>query len=149
MKRKIDQPASKKDPLSINDCAEMARFIRDIEPACLDAYGVRSPSELRWEYGEKPSPWDIPEIMRFIYGAIELGFVLNDYEEHELVDLDSINRDPHRTVGGMGITDLRWFIHTVQRADKWADGYSSPILEYLVSGSLQLAGKRLGELPVT
>lgn len=142
----IDQTASKNAPLRIQDCAEMARIICNIEPACLVAYGVNTASELHWEYGKKSSPWSIPESNRFISGAIKLGFVLGDYETHELVNLDLINRDPQGTVGCMEITDLRWFIHTIQRADKWADGFSSPILECLASGSLQLAGKRLAEL---
>jgi hypothetical protein len=110
---------------------------------------VRSARELQWEWGKEPSPWSIPEIMRFIYGSIEFGFVIDDYEENDLVDLKEINRDPQGTVGQMEIPELRWFIHTVQRADKWADCYSSPVLECLASGALQLAGKRLSEFPVT
>jgi hypothetical protein len=120
-----------------------------MEPACLAAYGVRLATELKWEYGEKPSPWDIPEIMRFIDGSVELGFVLYDYDVTDLVDLKEVNRNPQGTVGRMGINDLRWFIHTLQRSDKWADCYSSPILEILASGALQRAGRRLTELPVS
>ncbi len=127
----------------------MARILRELEPACLSAYGVRAASELRWKWGQEPSPWSIPEVKRFIYGSIEFGFVLGDYELRELVDLKAINRNPQETVGRMRLADLRWFIHTVQRADKWADGYSSPILECLASGALQLAGKRLAEFPVS
>lgn len=149
MKRNIDKPASRNDPLNIEDCAKMARIIQEIEPACLAAYSVRAASELKWEWGKEPWPWDIPEIMRFIHGSIELGFVLDDYEMTDLVDLKEINRDPQGTVGRMGISDLRWFIHTVQRSDKWADCYSSPVLECLASGALQLAGKRLAEFPVS
>lgn len=148
MKRNVDEPASKNDPLTIRDCAEMARIIQELEPACLAAFNVRSANELKWEWGKEPSPWSIPEIMRFIYGSIEFGFVLGDYEMTDLVDLKRINRDPQGTVGRMGISDLRWFIHTVQRSDKWADCYASPILECLASGALQLAGKRLAEFPV-
>lgn len=148
MKRNIDEPSSRNNPLSIQDCAEMARIIQDIEPACLAAYGVRSSSDLKWEWGQEPLPWSIPEIMRFIHGSIELGFVLDDYEMADLVDLKEINRDPQEFVGCMGISEIRWFIHTVQRADKWADCYASPVLECLASGALQLAGKRLAEFPV-
>ena len=143
-----NRPALRPEPLTIRDCAEMARIIQEIEPACLAAYSVRSACELKWEYGEKPWPWDIPEIMQFIDRSSELGFVLSDYEQTDIFDLNEINRDPQGTVGQMGISDLRWFIHTVQRSDKWADGYSSPILESLASGALQLAGTRLSEFPV-
>jgi hypothetical protein len=148
MKRNSDEPASRNDPLSIQDCAEMARIIQDMEPACLTAYSVRSASDLKWEWNEEPSPWSIPEIMRFIYGSIELGFVLDDYEVTDLIDLEKINRDPQVCIGCMGISEIRWFIHTIQRADKWADSYASPVLECLASGALQLAGKRLAEFPV-
>ena len=148
MKRNIDEPASRNDPLSIQDCAEMARIIQDMEPACLAAFGVRSASDLKWEWDKEPSPWSIPEIMRFIYGSIELGFVLDDYEMVDLVDLKEINRNPQECIGRMGISEIRWFIHTVQRADKWADCYASPVLECLASGALQFAGKRLAEFPV-
>jgi hypothetical protein len=148
MKRNIDEPASKSDPLSIQDCAEMARIIQDMEPACLSAYGVRSAKDLKWEFDKKPWPWDISEIMRFIYGSIEFGFVLGDYEMVDLVDLMEINRDPAGCIGRMGISEIRWFIHTVQRADKWADCYASPILDCLASGALQLAGKRLAAFSV-
>jgi hypothetical protein len=148
MKRNIDEPASKNDQPSIQDYAEMARIINDMEPACLTAYNVRSVSDLKWEWNKEPSPWSIPEIMRFINGSIELGFVVGDYELEDLVDLKEINRDPHKFMGCMGISDIRWFIHTVQRADKWADCYASPILECLASGALQMSGKRLAEFQV-
>lgn len=148
MKRNIGEPASKNDPLSIQDCAEMARIINDMEPACLIAYNVRSASDLKWEWNNEPWPWNIPEIMRFIYGSIELGFVLHDYEEINLVDIKKINCNPNECISCMGINEIRWFIHTVQRADKWADCAASPILECLASGALQIAGKRLAGLPV-
>lgn len=146
MKHSIEKPASKRDPVNLQNCAKMARIIEQMEPACLRAFGVRSASELRWGWDQEPRPWDIPEIERFIFGSIELGFVLGDYVQGELVGLKDINRDPQGTVGRMGLSELRWYIHTVQRANKWADCYSSPILECLASGALQLAGRRLAEL---
>ena len=149
MKHRSDEPVSKHALLTIRDCAEMAQIIQELEPACLTAYQVRTASDLKWEWGVKPSPWDIPEIMKFIYGSIELGFVIDDYEMEDLLDLERINCDPKGTISQMGISDLRWFIHTVQRSDKWADGYSSPILKCLASGALQLAGKRLVQFPVS
>ncbi len=127
----------------MSDCAKMARIILKLEPACLSTFGVRTARKLSWEYCQEPSPWDIPEVMRFVYGSIELVFVLDDYDQRDLLDRTAINRNPQGTVGRMGLSELRWFIHTVQRSEKWADGYSSPILKCLASGALQLAGKRL------
>lgn len=121
----------------------MARLILEMETACIHAYQVRSSSELRFQMDVRPSPWDIPEVMRFIEGALACGFVCCDYNIKKWTDLEAVNSRPELTIGRMNHLEIRKYIHTVQRGDKWADGYGSPILESLASGALQLAANRL------
>lgn len=131
---------------SIEECSQMAKIIQEMEPACLKAYNVRSANQLHWDWDEKPRPWEIKEVDRFTHGSIELGFVVNEYKMTDMVDLEEVNRNPKRDIGQMNLSELRWYIHTVQRRNAWAAGYSSPIIKSLASGALQLAGKRLDEL---
>jgi hypothetical protein len=74
---------------------------------------------------------------------------MDPFDAQEFSDLHAINADPLRQIDGMGLSDLRRYIHTLHRADKWADGLSCPVLEALASGALQRAGLRLLDMPVS
>lgn len=120
-----------------------ADLIDDMERACVSAFGVRSAAELRWEYDQKPTPWDVPEVMRFIKGLMACGLTFGPYDFDDLLDLAAIDAHPAETLGAMEFPELRRYLHTLHRADKWADAYSSPILASLASGALQRAARRL------
>lgn len=109
----------------------------------LQLYEVGSTRELRFDWEKGHRPWDAPEFLRFVEGAAACGFVCEDYPAGELVPLSEVNRNPGQMLGAMNGEELRQYVHTLHRADKWADGYSSPILEALASGALQLLAARL------
>jgi len=114
-----------------------------METALLGTYGVREPKDLKWDWGTKPDPWEIPEVTRFLEGALACGFVCADFKVEEWTDLESVHMRPEEMIGQMGAPELRKYVHTVQRAEKWADGYGSPLLRALSSGSLQIVARRL------
>ncbi len=76
-------------------------------------------------------------------------FVMDPFDPEDYADLKAINEEPIRMIDDMDLNDLRRYIHTLQRADKWSDGLWSPVLEALASGALQRAGQRLLDAPVS
>ncbi len=137
-------PLSKRTQIHDVQARFMAELILDMEEACLLAYHARTPSELHREWNQKPEPWEIPAVTRFMHGALACGFVCNDYAMEQCMDLYAVNARPQEMIGKMRFSELRRYIHTVQRAAKWSDGYD-PIIEALASGALQLAANRLME----
>lgn len=136
-------------PLTVRACFLMSQIIAAMEPACLKTFKKTRHTLLRWQWDQKPSPNDIPEIMHFIYGTLYLGFVMDPFDPEDYADLKAINEEPIRMIDDMDLNDLRRYIHTLQRADKWSDGLWSPVLEALASGALQRAGQRLLDAPVS
>jgi ADP-ribose pyrophosphatase YjhB (NUDIX family) len=123
----------------------MATLILELEAACIRAYGLRSRQEIRWGDHLSPTPWDLPEYRRFVEGAPACGFVVEGFPPEEWLDLEDIDRHPERAVSIMGPKDIREYLHTLHRSEKWADGYSSPMFEALASGALQAVARRLLE----
>ncbi len=50
---------------------------------------------------------------------------------------------PRHYLESMPFAGLRQFMHTLWRAEHWADGYGSPIKEALENGALAIIGRRL------
>jgi ADP-ribose pyrophosphatase YjhB (NUDIX family) len=123
----------------------MASLILDLEAACLRLYGVDESREIPWDGDLTAASWEVPEYRRFIEGSPACGFVVDGLPPEEWLDLEDVNRHPRQTIPIMRPQDIRLFIHTVHRSEKWADGYASPVLESLASGALQAVAKRLLE----
>ena len=132
----------KRTVLREHQAAFMARLIREMESALIRFYGVRMVSEIRWNADQHPTPWECPEVMRFLEGAVALGFV-STFGPEEFQPLGDIHQDPSRWITSMGPTELRRYIHTLHRADKAADGLECRVLEALACGALQLVANRL------
>lgn len=83
----------------------------------------------------------LPEYMRFLKGAYACGFVCSNFS---LMDdfLEYQNR-PDEHIRTASWTQFRHYIHTLLRGEKWADGYSSPILDAAKSGALTVVLERL------
>lgn len=102
--------------------------------------------ELIEAYTRKPNAsltdWlDLPEHRRFVLGAYAAGFVCTDLAP--MSDFEEICSRPREHLGVAGFNRLRHWIHTLLRAERWADGYSSPIREAIVSGALEIVVYRL------
>jgi hypothetical protein len=46
-------------------------------------------------------------------------------------------------IAGWTFVELRQYVHYLVRHERWADGYSSPIMESLADGHLQRVAGRL------
>jgi len=88
------------------------------------------------------SEWfDLPEYHRFIVGAYGAGFVCFDLAPMKTFQ-ESFLR-PRVYFANLGLRELRHWTHTLLRAERWADGYDSPIRNSIESGSLQFVIERL------
>lgn len=76
----------------------------------------------------------------FIEGAAACGFV---YEENPDFDFAFRNSRSEFVIPTLSFPQIRHYIYTLLRAEKWADGCGSPILEAFRSGALQAISFRL------
>ncbi|NVH77088.1 hypothetical protein FSB08_32370 [Paraburkholderia sp. JPY432] len=116
----------------------VARLIEDLERSITRLFAA--PSLERIPLDRFKEVWDLPAYQLFCEGSYACGFVCNDYDD--FFDLRAANADPRATLNACSFADLRHYLHTLQRAERWADGYSSPILEALASGSLTVVKDR-------
>lgn len=114
--------------------------------ACQAELFVLLARELIEAYTRRPNAniddWlDLPEHRRFVIGAYAAGFVCTDLAP--MNDFEEMGSRPREHLSGASFSKLRHYVHTLLRAERWADGYSSPIREAIVSGALELVADRL------
>lgn len=83
----------------------------------------------------------LPEYERLELGGYACGFVCRDMK----IDprYEKIMGAPRNYLEAMPFAELRQFVHTLWRAERWADEYGSPIKEALENGALNIIGRRL------
>ncbi len=86
---------------------------------------------------------ELPEYQRFLLGSYACGFVCRDYEPMEGGSFERLKTWPREYLADCPLNVLRHWVHTLLRAERWADGWSSPIREAIDSGALQLVAERL------
>lgn len=104
--------------------------------------------ELR-EEGQEPYQWDVigPALFKeyeyelLIQTLYACGWVCDDLPLHDF--LPQVNRDVAGTVGVWALPQIRLYLHTLMRGEKWCDGGSSVVLEAFASGALQAVADRL------
>jgi hypothetical protein len=77
----------------------------------------------------------------FIEGAYACGFVCRDLKPDN--PLESDRERPVAAIAGWSFAQLRQYVHYLVRHERWADGFSSPILDALAAGHLQQVADRL------
>ena len=77
----------------------------------------------------------------FIEGAYACGFVCRDLKPDN--PLEGERERAAAVIGGWSFAELRQYVHYLVRHERFAEGYSSPILESLVAGHLQQVADRL------
>lgn len=85
--------------------------------------------------------FELPEYERLLIGAYACGFVCDDYGPVEM--FEKMTAWPRDYLADCGFARVRHFTHTLLRAERWSDGYSSPIRESIGTGALQLIADRL------
>ena len=69
------------------------------------------------------------------------GFVCRDFAENP--GIEAAMADPRKKLASVSFVRLRAFVHTLLRAERWADGYSSFIRDGLSNGALEIVASRL------
>lgn len=98
---------------------------------------------------EGPYQWDAIgerlfdeyEYQLLIKALYACGWVCDDLPHDDF--LPQVNRDVEGTVGKWGLSQLRLYLHTLMRGEKWCDGNSSVVLEAFDSGALWTVADRL------
>lgn len=84
-----------------------------------------------------------PEYIQFSHAGYACGLVCSDYKPISGNKFMVANLRPNEHLADCSFRDLRHWVHHLFRAERWADGLSSPILEAINSGALTIVATRL------
>jgi hypothetical protein len=87
--------------------------------------------------------FQLPEYQKFVVGAYACGFVCRDYSQMDGESFELMKTRPREHLGDCSFRVLRHWVHTLLRAERWADGYSSHVKEAIDSGALEVIAMRL------
>ncbi|PRZ56354.1 hypothetical protein BX589_1014 [Paraburkholderia fungorum] len=133
------KPASKRSAVNEFQARTLALLTETLESAALRHFGVPGRERLHTERHKEFTA--LPEYRLFVEGAYACGFVCTDFAPGGPT-IDSAER-PEDAVDSWTFFELRHHVHTLLRAERWADGYSSPIFEALAQGVLSAISGRL------
>ena len=126
----VDKAPHSRSPVYQYQVDMLVLLIREL----LEVYERRHEIELmEW--------FKLPEYRRFLLGAYACSFVCNNLEP--MKDFENYQNSPQEYVQNAGWPKFRHYVHTLLRAERWADGYSSPILDSANSGALAIVADRL------
>ncbi len=130
---------SKRQVLTVSQAHFVGTLIQELS----DALPLELPLEVLHKiYQEELEAFfELPEYKRLLLGLEACGFVANDGNPN--FPLDMANLRPEEHLGTCDLTELRWYLHTLTRAERKCDGYGSPLFQGLLSGTVQLVGRRL------
>jgi hypothetical protein len=131
------KPVSKRSPVT----EEQARFLAILIQELADEY--RMETQLQGRDLTLEAFFDLAAYRRFLHGAYACGFVCRDFKPDFPID-DMLIR-PEESLTVLPFHRLRHYIHTLMRAERWSDSYSSPIRTALEAGALGVAQRRLLE----
>lgn len=133
------KPASKRTAVNEFQARMLALLIDALEAAALKHFDVHGHERLPAEqHGDFTA---LPEYRLFVEGAYACGFVCTDFAPGGPTIEPSVRVED--AVDSWSFLELRHFMHTLLRSERWADGYSSPIFEALTRGVLQATSRRL------
>lgn len=133
------RPATRRSTVNQHQARHLSQLIRLLERQALAHFRVRSPSRL--PTARHKEFFKLEAYALFLEGAYACGFVCSDLKPDN--PLESARARPAEAIAGWSFQRLRQYVHYLLRHERWADGYSSPILEALAAGHLQQVGQRL------
>ncbi len=133
------KPASKRAAVNEFQARMLVLLINALETAALGHFGVQGHERLPMERHEEFTA--LLEYRLFVEGAYACGFVCTDFAPGGPTVERGVRVED--AVGSWLFFELRHYVHTLLRSERWADGYSSPIFEALVQGVLQAISRRL------
>jgi 8-oxo-dGTP pyrophosphatase MutT (NUDIX family) len=134
-----NEGASHTQPVTLAQANHLIGLIDLFHRSVLDHYGISDAAAIPLNrYGEV---FELHAYQLLVSGGYATGFVCRGFEPS--VPLNEVNRDPAMFLGHCNFNDLRHYVHTLLRGERWADGYGSQILEAAKSGALRLVATRL------
>lgn len=133
------QAPSRRSKVNQHQARHLVQLIRWLEREALSHYRVPVASRLpRDRFAEF---FKLEAYRNFIEGAYACGFVCRDLRPDNPLEGE---RDlPAEAIGRWSFAELRQYVHYLVRHERWADGYSSPLLDSLTAGNLQRLADRL------
>ena len=133
------RPASKRSAVNEFQVALFCQLAKALERSILRLFSVSDSSSIpRYRDAEI---FCLNEYENFITAMFACGFVCNDGKMEG--DLMEVNRRLNEVIDRWSFPELSQYLHYLQRCEKWADGYSSPILDAIRSGALLKVVARL------
>ena len=130
---------SRRSAVTQHQARHLVQLIRWLEREALGHFRVPVAARLpRERYAEL---FRLEAYRVFIEGAYACGFVCRDLKPDNPLEAE---RDrPAQAIAAWSFPQLRQYVHYLVKHERWADGFSSPILEALVAGHLQQVADRL------
>jgi len=133
------RPPSKRSVVTQHQARHLVQLVRWLEREALNHFRVpvasRLPKDRHAEF------FKLEAYRIFIEGAYACGFVCRDLKPDN--PLEGERDRAAEVIAGWSFPELRQYVHYLVRHERWADGYSSPILDSLVAGHLQQVADRL------
>ena len=132
-------PPGKRSVVTQHQARHLVQLVRLLEREALNHFRVPVASRLPKDRFAEFFKLEAYRI--FIEGAYACGFVCRDLKPDN--PLEGERERAAEVIAGWSFPDLRQYVHYLVRHERFADGYSSPILESLVAGHLQQVADRL------
>ena len=133
------RPPSKRSAVSEHQARHLVQLIRLLERDALSHFRV--PAASRLPKDRSGEFFKLESYRIFIEGAYACGFVCRDLNPDN--PLESERERAAAAIDGWRFPEIRQYVHYLLRHERWADGYSSPIMDSLVEGHLQRVADRL------
>lgn len=132
-------PPGKRSVVTQHQARHLVQLVRLLEREALNHFRVPVASKLPKDRFAEFFKLEAYRI--FIEGAYACGFVCRDLKPDN--PLEGERERAAALIAGWSFPELRQYLHYLVRHERFADGYSSPILESLVAGHLQQVADRL------
>ena len=133
------QLPSRRSPVNQHQARHLVQLVRVLERDALQHFRV--PVASRLPQDRHVDFFKLESYRVFIEGAYACGFVCADLKPDN--PLERARGSEAEAIGRWPFGQLRQYLHYLLRHERWADGYSSPILESLSNGYLQQVADRL------
>lgn len=133
------QLPSRRSPVNQHQARHLVQLVRLLERDALQHFRV--PVVSRLPRDRHVDFFKLESYRVFIEGAYACGFVCADLKPDN--PLERSRGSEAEAIARWPFGQLRQYLHYLLRHERWAEGYSSPILESLANGYLQQVADRL------
>ena len=132
-------PPGRRSVVTQHQARHLVQLVRLLEREALNHFRVPVASKLPKDRFAEFFKLEAYRI--FIEGAYACGFVCRDLKPDN--PLEGERERATAVIAAWSFPELRQYVHYLVRHERFADGYSSPILESLIAGHLQQVAGRL------